>query len=120
MMVLVCGSRDWDDGDLIQHVLMEIPARSTVIHGGARGADSIAGEVAAGLGHTVQVVRAEWEKYGRSAGYKRNKAMVDMGPDRVIAFSNGSRGTQHTIDLARRADIEVSVYGKEYADDDGF
>lgn len=121
MVILVCGSRDWVDYKHIRDVLNHYPDTTTIVHGGARGADQLAGQAAKELGMDVIVVPARWDLYGRSAGYKRNKAMVDMGPDRVIAFSNGSRGTQHTIDLARQAGLDVSVYGKEYVEyDDGF
>jgi hypothetical protein len=99
---------------------MKLPLRSLVIHGGAKGADTEAGIIATSLGHDVQMVRAEWDKYGKSAGYKRNKKMIEMQPDLVLAFSNGSRGTQHTINLARAAGIETRVFGKEHSDDDGF
>lgn len=57
------------------------------------------------------------DRHGRSAGYRRNVQMLDRlaeVPHRyVIAFSNGSRGTQHTIDHARRRDIPVRVVGRE-------
>jgi hypothetical protein len=53
---------------------------------------------------------ADWRGKGRRAGILRNLAMLDDEPDRVLAFQrNGSRGTQHTIDEARRRGIPVEV-----------
>ena len=111
--VLVCGSRDWADKDHIADVLADLACERNVevIHGGARGADRMAGEVAALYGYRVRVFPADWDSHGRRAGIIRNLQMLDENPDRVIAFQrNGSRGTQHTVDEARRRAIPVEVY----------
>jgi hypothetical protein len=108
--VLICGSREWDDFAAIHEAVEALPLGSTVIHGGARGVDTIAGGFAHRRGLTVKFVRAEWERWGRAAGFIRNLAMLDECPDRVIAFQCGqSRGTQHTINEALKRDIPVTV-----------
>ena len=120
--VLVCGSRDWTDEDAVREQLERAVARFggerlVVIAGGARGADRMAEACARGLGLAVEVYPARWDRHGRSAGYRRNVRMLDrladFGHRYVIAFSNGSRGTQHTIDEARRRGIPVRVVGRE-------
>lgn len=111
MRILVCGSRSFANRTYAKSVLMAYPATTTIVHGGARGADSLAGEVAKELGMTVEVYPADWDGLGKRAGYVRNKQMVDSKPDLVIAFWNGvSKGTKHTIDLATAAGIPVEVY----------
>lgn len=51
---------------------------------------------------------ADWAKYGRSAGPKRNKLMVDLGADIVLVFiRDGSRGAAGTADLAEKAGLDV-------------
>ena len=114
MTVLVCGSRNWSSYDRVLEIITvhhEIKPITKIIQGGARGADSHAGTAAIKLGIPFQTFPAEWKKYGLSAGYRRNKEMVDSKPDLVLAFQrNKSRGTQHTIDLARAAGIPVEVY----------
>lgn len=110
MRVLVCGSRDWQDAEAIRARLVELPRGSEVIHGAARGADSIAATIARGLGLTERAFPADWRGKGRRAGILRNLAMLDEEPDRVLAFQRaGSRGTQHTIDEARRRGVPVEV-----------
>jgi hypothetical protein len=120
--VLVCGSRDWTDEGAVREQLERAVARFggerlVLIAGGARGADRQAEACARELGLAVEVYPARWDRHGRSAGYLRNVQMLDRladFPDRyVIAFSNGSRGTQHTIDQARRRGIPVRVVGRE-------
>jgi hypothetical protein len=109
--VLVCGSRDWRDGEAIKHALMRLPLGTTVMHGGARGADRLADTIASGLGFDVREYPADWKGLGRSAGAMRNLAMLDEGPDLVLAFwKDGSRGTALTISEANRRGIEVEVY----------
>jgi hypothetical protein len=111
LKVLVCGSRDWTDWRAITHRLMRLQVHSTILHGAARGADSIVAEHAPRMGFTVRAFPANWRAYGKAAGYVRNLAMLDEKPDLVIAFQrNGSRGTQHTIDEARKRGIPVEVH----------
>lgn len=108
MKVLVCGSRGWRDRGAIRAAFTLLPEDTTIIHGGARGADALAGEVAKEFGFDVIVHYAEWTKHGKAAGIKRNLAMLDTNPDKVIAFWDGeSRGTQHTIQEAIKREIQV-------------
>jgi hypothetical protein len=117
MRVIVTGSRDWDDEQAIRLALALITqlhgSELTVVHGACpTGADAIADRVASqwGGGMTVERHPADWGTHGKAAGFIRNKGMVDLGADVVLAFQkNKSRGTQHTIDLARKAGIEVRV-----------
>jgi hypothetical protein len=111
LRVLVCGSRDWEKPAMIRERLAQLPPGSTIVHGAARGADLMAASIAIGMRFGVDVFPANWKHYGKAAGYIRNLAMLDTGPDLVLAFQrNGSRGTQHTIDEARRRGIPVEVF----------
>lgn len=109
--ILVCGDRNWSDYAKIRNVLGEYPSDSVVIHGGCRGADVIAGFVAKELGMTVIVFKAEWNKYGLSAGPIRNKKMLDEGnPNIVIAFHSdiaNSKGTKNMISQSRAKGVDV-------------
>lgn len=113
--ILVCGSRDWTDERAITDALLPyqagFPSDPLVIHGAARGADEIAAWIAENLGLPTRAFPADWKTHGKRAGFLRNLQMLDEEPDLVIAFQrNGSRGTQHTIDEARRRGIPVEVH----------
>lgn len=111
MRVLVCGSRDWDDIHAIRMRLVTLDPSTEIIHGGAPGADRIAGWLAEDFDFTVREFPANWDNYGKKAGILRNLKMLDEHPDLVIAFQRGaSRGTQHTIDSARHRGIPVEVH----------
>jgi hypothetical protein len=120
MKILICGSRTWTDYAQVLEALRDLTqarmAPPIVIHGAARGADLLGARAAGALGLPVEAYPADWNRYGRSAGYRRNEQMVTMldpTTDQVLAFSHGSRGTQHTIDLARARGIPVTVIGEE-------
>lgn len=111
MRILVTGSRDWEDQNLIWTILNETAEPNAVlIHGDCpTGAD----RMAASWAHTqpdikVEAYPAEWDKYGKRAGFIRNKHMVDLGADVCLAFiKNNSRGASMTAQLAVSAGILV-------------
>lgn len=112
MRLLVCGSRGWRNKDLICASLL-MRQVDYIIAGGARGADSLAREVALDLGISYVEYRADWSTYGRSAGYVRNCEQYDKEqPDLVMAFHcdlGASKGTKHMIEYARSRGCPVVV-----------
>lgn len=103
MKILVAGSRGWRAKEPIRALLRGHGPHTTLIHGGADGADRIAGWVAAELGMHVIAVPADWDRYGRAAGPIRNQQMIDLNPDFVYAFRTYGR-SRGTDDLVRRAE----------------
>lgn len=117
MRVLITGSRDWTDAEVIQQVLFslfrisELPP--TIIHGGAKGADSVAAQFCRAWHWPLEEYKADWQRYGKSAGIRRNIEMLDSKPDLVLAFRIGgekSRGTTHCIRAAQERGIPVITY----------
>ncbi|HEX8958937.1 MAG TPA: SLOG family protein [Solirubrobacterales bacterium] len=106
-LVLFCGSREWSDRERIRADLQSLPEGSVVIEGGARGADRIARTEAQRLGLHVATVNALWDHYGRSAGYRRNEAMLRLEPDFLYAYPLGGPGTAQMIRLAEAECIPV-------------
>jgi hypothetical protein len=108
MRVLVCGSRDYRDIHEMEWALEPFLNEDLVIiQGGARGADSLAKAYAETRYVPCEEYPADWKKYGRRAGFIRNKQMLDEGkPDLVIAFPGGI-GTAMMVRLAEAAGVEV-------------
>jgi hypothetical protein len=107
MRVLVCGGRDFDDYALVEQELGKLNI-SCLIHGAARGADSLGAKYAALHGIPVQAFPADWKRYGRGAGPIRNAQMLREGkPDVVVAFLGG-RGTAHIVALAHHNHVRVT------------
>ena len=106
MRVLVCGGRHYSDVYRVHHTMQQLPHDCIVVTGGARGADTLAENSALSLGLLTEVHYANWDRYGRSAGVRRNKEMLDTGIDYVIAFDGGS-GTADTVRRAEKRGIKV-------------
>lgn len=110
MRLLVCGGRDFNDWEWMNEVLTWISGSNHIevlIHGAARGADSLAGEWAELANVPIKAYPADWQRHGRAAGPIRNRLMLSDGkPDFVIAFPGG-RGTADMISAARVAGVTV-------------
>ena len=108
----MCGGRDYDDWETMWRVFTDegffAGEAPTLVHGDARGADRMAEHIWSEVGEPVEAHPADWEKYGRAAGPKRNQEMLDSGVDLVLAFPGG-RGTADMVKRARAAGKAVRV-----------
>ena len=82
-----------------------------VIAGGARGADRLGYRWS--WKHQVphKLFRAEWDRWGKSAGMRRNAQMAQAGDVLVAFWSLTSRGTAHMIGEMQRLGKPVVVFG---------
>ena len=108
----VVGSRNFDDYEYMKSILHWFEA-SCIISGGAKGADTLAKRYADENDIKCIEFKPNWDKYGKKAGFLRNRQIVDMS-DAVVAFWNGtSPGTKHTIRLAEEVGKETFVFWKK-------
>ena len=122
LRVIIAGSRDFNDYELLKKSAIEIITKKTmlpdltrIISGGARGADTLGERFANEMGLEISRFIPDWDGLGKRAGYVRNAEMAkfaveDDNDGMLIAFWDGqSRGTKHMIDLAKRYGLEVHV-----------
>lgn len=104
------GSRDWrGDYAVIDQCIQDLPNGSVVVSGGAKGVDAYAESGARAAGLLVVVHPADWDRYGKSAGPRRN-ALIVADCDVLLAFWDGkSRGTADSILKAHAAGKAVVV-----------
>lgn len=110
MRTIIAGSREGVRHQNLHDVLSDPPWEiSHVITGGARGADTL-GSMWADTAQINQTIhKADWDKYGKSAGYKRNLVMADDA-EALIAFWDGSsKGTKHMINIALNYKLHILV-----------
>ena len=106
--IVVAGCRDYENYTrakvYIDYCISEIKNKYTLIFvsGGCRGADYLGERYALENGYKIEKYKANWEKYGKSAGPRRNKKMAQIA-DYIICFWYGkSKGTKSMIMLAKQ------------------
>ena len=125
LRIIVAGSRGFYDYQLLSDTLMDYlaemddkdivdnPSQVKFISGTCRGADVLGEQFAYTYEYEVIRFPADWDHYGKSAGYRRNAEMAKYASEAygvLIAFWDGqSRGTKHMIDLAKRYGLELHV-----------
>jgi YspA, cpYpsA-related SLOG family len=108
MRLIIAGSRDFTDYNLLKLMINSLNLKpSLVLCGMARGADLLGARWASENSVPVAEFPADWDAYGKSAGYKRNQEMAAFA-DALIAFWDGkSKGTKHMLDIAESRGLKV-------------
>lgn len=131
LRILICGGRNfgnldrefetqeeyaqaWNEMCFIEEKLVDLSVNKRdellIIQGEAKGVDYCAKSWAKLYGIPCAGYKADWEKYGKSAGFIRNKQMLNEGkPDLVVAFPGG-KGTKMMVELAKKAGVKVIEY----------
>lgn len=133
LRIIIAGGRDFDDYQMMKtESLKEITSivkaatgqskvkkeTITIVSGSANGADKLGEKFSSEFGLQLKCFPANWDRYGRRAGYMRNVEMAEYAVDKenheaygaLIAFWDGqSKGTKHMIDTAKKSGIDVHV-----------
>lgn len=115
LRVIIAGSRGFNNYDLLKKECdaFFVDKREiydiVIISGGARGADKTGEKYAQDEGFALEIYPAQWKKFGKRAGYRRNEQMAEVA-DALIAFWDGSsKGTKHMIDIMNEKNLLVRV-----------
>ena len=123
LRIIIAGSRDFNDykllktsiRDILKNISLDDINKIKIISGTARGADQLGERFAKQFKLDVVKFPADWDRFGKRAGYIRNEEMAkysvkDNNYGMLVAFWDGkSRGTKHMIDLAKKHGLEVHV-----------
>lgn len=120
--VIIAGGREFDNyrmleqtasqaiRDWVDEIYKGAPEpKIDIISGAARGADKLGEQFAREYGMTVNRMPANWELYGKSAGYRRNEEMTKHANALIAYWDGESRGTKHMIDIATRRELLVRI-----------
>ena len=124
MKVIIAGSRTITDkmqvklyiAEALNKLLPELPNADVdvidleLVSGGARGVDSIAEEYANEWQFKFKKFPANWDKYGKKAGYIRNVEMAEYADALIAIWDDKSKGTKMMIDIANKRGLKVFVY----------
>ena len=113
MKIIIAGSRNINNYELIKetmdNILKTLNIPITIISGGANGVDKLGERYALEKHLGLTVYPADWDTYGKSAGYIRNEQMANVG-NMLVAFWDGkSKGTKHMIDLAEKYNLIIKI-----------
>lgn len=116
----IIGSRGFTDYNLLSSYIkniLNINNISIIISGGAVGADSLGERFADDNNIKKQIFYPEWNKYGKSAGMRRNVDII-KNADLIFAFWDGkSYGTKNSLELAEKYNKKIYLVKYEKTND---
>lgn len=108
MIVLVCGGRNFKNKGLVFHALDNLPVNITkIVNGAASGADKLSTLWAKERNIKYQEYPANWKKWGRAAGIRRNAEMLALEKIDVVVAFPGGKGTADMVRRAKEAGVKV-------------
>ena len=119
--IIVAGSRTFTGYNLVkkaleQYICEHKADKIIIVSGTANGADKLGERFAEENSIELHRFPANWNFYGKRAGYVRNTQMLDFakkasGEAVLMAFWDGhSHGTKNMIDIAKDAGITVLIF----------
>lgn len=112
MKVIIAGSRGITSQSIVEEAMEEagFPVVTEVVSGTARGVDRLGEAWAEMRDIPVKRFPADWDRYGKSAGYRRNQDMAKYADALVAVWDGESKGTGHMIDIMRAAGKRVFIF----------
>jgi len=124
--IIIAGGRKFSDYAMLKRTMVKFIKKLhdhinfndvEIVSGGARGTDRLGERFAKELGHRLKIFQADWDFYGKSAGYIRNDVMLKYAEESdhsvLVAFwDSRSKGTKNMIDIAKKSldSVEVISY----------
>lgn len=105
MKCIIAGSRDIVDYSIVKeafNVILKYYDISAIISGTAKGVDRLGEQIAEEYHKKIIKMPADWDKYGKRAGYLRNLDMADVSDIALIIWDEKSKGTKHMINIMRQ------------------
>lgn len=114
MKLIIAGSRSIDNIAIVKCALgaarINLRAVTEIVSGTAKGVDMLGEQIAAKHRIPVTQFPADWDKYGKAAGYRRNEWMANYADILIAVWDGKSKGTQHMINQMKAMDKKVHVY----------
>lgn len=112
LRVIVAGTRSFANYEFLRAkmdcLLIRCP-EVEIVSGTARGADQLGERYASERGYPLKQFPADWDTYGKAAGYRRNEQMAEYADAAVVFWDGKSRGSKHMIDIAKAKGLALRV-----------
>lgn len=114
MKTIIAGSRHISNYQYVKNAINLSKFHITeIISGNANGIDKLGEQFANDNNITLTIFPANWNKYGKAAGYKRNIQMAQYAQPNgqlIAIWDNISPGTKHMINIAKKYNLSIFVY----------
>ena len=108
MKIIIAGSRHYDDLEIVEECMRRSGLKAAeVVSGGAKGIDGLA--ISWALRHSLPYIlfKADWNKYGKQAGFIRNQQMLNYADALVVIWDGYSSGTKDILKKAKRMNFKT-------------
>jgi len=112
MKVIIAGSRNFYNYKKLYEIcdhLLQNQSKIEIVSGTARGADKLGEQYAKEKGYPIKQFPADWKRFGRAAGPKRNEQMAEYAGMLVAFWDGKSRGTKNMIQIAEKENLKVII-----------
>jgi hypothetical protein len=114
MKLIIAGSRNITNISVVKTALAKFKINlqevSEIVSGMANGVDKLGERIAEENNIPVKQFPADWRKYDKSAGYKRNIEMAEYGDMLLVIWDGNSKGSKAMFDLMRRVKKPAYLY----------
>lgn len=114
--LIIAGGREFSDWVIFYTVVDRwfdqydpTGTKTTIYSGMADGADEMGFLYSEDRGLPCKKFRADWNRYGLSAGKRRNQQMANTGTHLIAFWDGESTGTKDMIKRAEAAQIQIEV-----------
>jgi len=110
LVTIIAGSRSCTDYEELKYAVGCATWKiKKIISGGAKGVDKLGERFAKENNLPLEIYPADWKRYGKSAGYKRNLLMAEKADALIALWDGKSKGTNHMIDIANTKRLNILV-----------
>lgn len=113
MRLIIAGGRDFNNYSLLKETvnkfLTDYNDEPCIICGKAKGVDTLGERFAKEQGYKIKYFPADWNTYGKSAGFVRNIEMAENATSLIAFWDGKSSGTKHMIETAKKYNLKILI-----------
>lgn len=116
--IIIAGSRSFRNYRLLENIMDDVVKKAKlksyeveIISGTAYGADQLGEDYAEDNELIIHRFPADWNQFGKQAGFIRNKQMAKFCDAAVIFWDGKSKGTLNMIELMKYSKKPYLVFG---------
>ena len=112
MNLIIAGGRHFNNYQLLKNSVDKLCQNhkiTNIISGKAKGADSLGEKYAKERDINIIAKEADWNLFGKSAGYRRNVEMANIATHAIVFWDGKSKGSKHMIDIMKQQNKPVRV-----------